>query len=38
MRDSRNSNHILAILLLILTVLIVAMLPELRRYLRISRM
>jgi hypothetical protein len=38
MRDSRKSDRVLTIVLLILAALIVAMLPELRRYVRISRM
>ncbi len=38
MCDSRKPYHVLLILLLLLGIVIVAMFPELRRYVRISRM
>jgi hypothetical protein len=38
MCDSRRSNRVVVILALLVGVLIVAMLPELRRYIRISQM
>jgi hypothetical protein len=38
MCDSRKSNHVLVILLLLLGIVIVAMFPEVRRYVRISQM
>jgi hypothetical protein len=38
MRDSKKTDQVLIVFLLILVVFIAAMFPELRRYVRISRM